>query len=320
MPGNQVMHGKAFEYACLNEIYNFLNIDQSVSVIKDSSYYNAKNFFETLDSSTRLRMELAAKAAIRVLIRLEPLLNNSLGNTPLYLQIQEDAQGKKGDVRDILAIRRQNNWEIGISAKNNHSAVKHSRLSGTIDFGKEWLGLKCSKEYFDEIKPLFDKLNDFRQQGLKWSELPDKEGDYYIPILEAFKEELKRLSKQSVKPSIPSRLLSYLLGRNDFYKVIAHYEIETTEIQAFSLYGTLNRPAGNIQPEAHLPIVKLPNNFYNIQFKPDSNNTVLIICDEGWQISARIHNAKTEIEPSLKFDIQLIGVPTTLQRYHEPWM
>ena len=31
--------------------------------------------------------------------------------------------------------------------------------------------------------------------------------------------------------------------------------------------------------------------------------------DNGWQFSFRIHNASTFVEPSLKFDIQLIGIP-----------
>jgi hypothetical protein len=40
-----------------------------------------------------------------------------------------------------LAIRVLQKWEIGVSAKNNHNAVKHSRLSSDIDFGK-WLNIK----------------------------------------------------------------------------------------------------------------------------------------------------------------------------------
>lgn len=54
----------------------------------------------------------------------------------LELEILSDDKGKLGDVRDVLAIRLLQKWEIGVSAKNNHKAVKHSRLSNTIDFGE----------------------------------------------------------------------------------------------------------------------------------------------------------------------------------------
>ena len=34
--------------------------------------------------------------------------------------------------------------------------------------------------------------------------------------------------------------------------------------------------------------------------------------DEGWQFTFRIHNASTLVEPSLKFDIQIVGMPTAI--------
>jgi hypothetical protein len=36
--------------------------------------------------------------------------------------------------------------------------------------------------------------------------------------------------------------------------------------------------------------------------------------DKGWQISFRIHNASTMVEPSLKFDINIVGLPSNLSR------
>ena len=41
--------------------------------------------------------------------------------------------------------------------------------------------------------------------------------------------------------------------------------------------------------------------------------------NNGWQLSFRIHNAKTEVEPSLKFDIQFIGMPTTILTIECKW-
>lgn len=46
---------------------------------------------------------------------------------------------------------------------------------------------------------------------------------------------------------------------------------------------------------------------------------VLVVYDEGWEISMRLHNASTNVEPSLKFDAQLIAFPTPLLVMLEPW-
>jgi hypothetical protein len=313
----QVLNGKGFEYACLLALRSHLENTQPVSLITNPAFLTAELAYRSTDAVNRHRFDLAANAAARVLLRLEPQLENPENNIPLQLTIQHDRRGQTGDVRDVLAIRRQNQWEIGLSAKHNHSAVKHSRLSQTIDFGEEWLSLSSSVDYFNAIRPYFDELEELRRRGVLWRNVTSKAQRFYVPILNAFMQELQRLHQ--AHPDVPSRLLSYLLGRNDFYKVIAHGGNRTTEVQGYSIYGTLNRPAGGINPQVKMPRLRLPNTFYNVNFKPNSSTTIFINCDEGWNLSARIHSAKTEVEPSLKFDIQLIGVPQTLYRHIESW-
>ena len=63
----------------------------------------------------------------------------------------------------------------------------------------------------------------------------------------------------------------------------------------------------------------MPTRFYHIGFKPNSDNTVEVVCDEGWQISMRIHNASSRVEPSLKFDVQLISFLSAVYAQVEPW-
>jgi len=314
----QVKQGKAFEYACLLCFYNTLKDNQDIIIEGTSSYHVAKDFYDNLDIKIKQKLILAANAAVRVILRLEPQLENPLDNIPLILTIQEDAAGIAGDVRDVLCIRKQNNWEIGISCKHNHSAVKHSRLSPTIDFGKLWFDIPCSKEYFDTINPLFDELRQMKEKKMLWREIEDKDDRFYVPLLNAFVKELKRLDDENTG-EVPKRLLSYLLGTNDFYKVISIENRKVTNIQAFSVYGTLNRTAGKVRPQVKLPNLHLPTKFYDISFKPDSKNTILVVADGGWTISMRIHNASTYVEPSLKFDVQLIGVPPSLYSHFEPW-
>lgn len=66
-------------------------------------------------------------------------------------------------------------------------------------------------------------------------------------------------------------------------------------------------------------VTYLKNKQYDVNFKSNSTNTILVACDNGWTISLRLHNASTYVEPSLKFDVTLIGVPPTLYTHFEPW-
>lgn len=230
----------------------------------------------------------------------------------LQLEIVADKLGQSGDVRDVLAIRSFQKWEIGISAKNNHRAVKHSRLSNDIDFGQKWLGVPCDLSYFGEIKPIFDNLAKLRTASKatqKWDTLGNYHASVYVPILDAFRNELLRLDKDN--PGIVAeRLIEYLIGNQDFYKVIKGKN--KVEIQAYNLHGTLNLPFQNIKPKAKVPKLKLPNRLIEIVYQDNSDTTLLVTLNEGWQISFRIHNASSRIEPSLKFDINLVSSPHSL--------
>ncbi len=77
--------------------------------------------------------------------------------------------------------------------------------------------------------------------------------------------------------------------------------------------------AGNDKAITKIPVLKMPSKFYHIDFKSGSDNTVEVVCDEGWQISMRIHNASSRVEPSLKFDVQLISFPSSVYAQVEPW-
>lgn len=309
--------GKAFEYALLNQSYEFLSSKHFVEITKDSSYYVAQNCYNLFNATDQTKYIKAANAAIRHIVELEPKLENpSSGDDVLTLQIVADSLGIKGDVRDVLFIRSSQNWEIGISAKNNHKAVKHSRLSDKIDFGKEWLGLNCSENYFKTIIPIFAELRLMQKDKQLWRNLKNKHQRYYLPILEAFKSELLRLDNENPN-SVPENLLSYLIGNKDFYKVIKRPK--KTEIYGFNFYGTLNKSADKVKPNFKVTRLKLPSRIIEVSFKPNAVGTLFLTCDEGWQISFRIHNASTLVEPSLKFDINLIGQPPSLYSHHLQW-
>ena len=139
----QMITGKAFEYAILLEFKEKLEKITNVEVINNSALKVARNCFNEFDKNGKGRYLLTASFAVNFLIDIEPRLSNELTNDDiLQLEIITDSKGEEGDVRDVLAIRLEQKWEIGISAKNNHKAVKHSRLSNNIDFGEKWVRIK----------------------------------------------------------------------------------------------------------------------------------------------------------------------------------
>ncbi len=129
---------------------------------------------------------------------------------------------------------------------------------------------------------------------------------------------MKRLYENHSK-DIPENLLHYLLGLNDFYKVIAHTKDKTTEVKPFNMYGTLGISTKIQKTQYKISELKMPTEIFAMDFKKDSSTTVKIYCDGGWALSLRIHNASEWVEPSLKFDIQLEGVPANMGTRIEPW-
>ena len=68
-----------------------------------------------------------------------------------------------------------------------------------------------------------------------------------------------------------------------------------------------------------IPKIKLPTRIIELCFKEHSKTTVNLTMDNGWAISFRIHNASTMVEPSLKFDIQLLGQPADMFYVDTVW-
>jgi len=309
----QMTTGKSFEYALLVQFEEKLKDKTNLEVIKNSAFKIVKGCFGNVGKTEKSEYLLSASFAVNFLMDIEPRLSNDIGKDDiLQLEILSDNYGKSGDVRDVLAIRLLQKWEIGVSAKNNHHAVKHSRLSANIDFGEKWLGVKASKEYFDTVMPIFNNLEKIRKESSakkKWSELGDYHSSIYVPILKAFIKELKNLYKKD-SSKVASNLVAYLVGNKDFYKVIKSKNC--VEIQAYNINGTLNLPFKEILPKYKTPRVPLPTEIVGIDFKLDSNTTAMVTMNNDWTLLFRIHNASSRVESSLKFDINLLKSPKKL--------
>lgn len=159
-------NGRAFEFICLKTLHVKILKYRPVEVENNSSFFAAKRAWEHIDPSIKEALTASAHAAAESILDLEPLIVED-GNDTLTLKIQLDEEGEKGDVRDILIIRRNIHWEIGLSLKHNHFAVKHSRLAKTLDFGDRWFGVPCSREYWSDIHPIFDMLEIEKHKGTK---------------------------------------------------------------------------------------------------------------------------------------------------------
>lgn len=119
--------------------------------------------------------------------------------------------------------------------------------------------------------------------------------------------------------TMPRKMIEYLIGIEDYYKVVSKDSKRLTMIHTFNMHDTLNKPAKNKVSAITVPIVKLPTRLVALEFKPGSDNTVEMYLDNGWQLSFRIHNASTKVEPSLKFDVQFVSMPMEVLNIECRW-
>ena len=316
MSTNSNDHGRAYEYAWINTLYRTLAAIRKTRIVSNSSLDANKRAWNMLNTNMQKLFEISAYSAVNAILELEPRMIEDDENE-LVLELQKDDAGTHGDVRDLVIRRNNIAWEIGLSIKHNHEAVKHSRLSHKLDFGKEWFGIPCSANYWADVNPIFDRLKVEKNIGKKWSELTDKEEAVYIPLLKAFMTEIQRANRTDVL--MPQKMIEYLIRTKDYYKIVSHDKKQITMIHTFNMHDTLNKPSKNKASIINVPTVELPTELVAIKFKTGSNTTAEMYLNHGWQLSFRIHNASTKVEPSLKFDIQFIGMPVSILHIECKW-
>ncbi len=316
MSSNSNDQGRAYEYAWMRAIYGALHEYRNTTIVENSSLQANKKAWSFMDESMKEILMNSADAAVGTVIELEPRMIEK-DDDILTLEFQQDGAGIEGDVRDIVVRRDNIKWEIGLSIKHNHEAVKHSRLSYKLDFGKEWFDIPCSMTYWEAVTPIFDMLKEEKLKGTKWYEIEKKEELVYVPLLKAFMDEVERAYE--LDKTMPQKMVEYLIGNKDYYKVVSMDNKELTMIHTFNIHDTLNKPSKYKKSDIEVPVVELPNELIAIRFKKGSTNTVEMYLNNGWQLSFRIHNASTIVEPSLKFDVQFIGMPVSILNIECKW-
>ena len=316
MSTNSNDQGRAYEFAWITTLSKALNPIRKTGIVRNSSYDANKRAWNTISQDKRDLFAVSANAAVNAILELEPRMEEDNGDT-LFIEFQKDENGETGDVRDIVIRRDDINWEIGLSIKHNHAAVKHSRLSHVLDFGKEWYGVACSKQYWNDIAPIFNMLNREKSRGANWSDLNDKNNDVYVPLLQAFLDEVDRAYKNN--PDIAIRMFEYLVGVKDYHKIVSSDSKRVTLIHTFNLHGTLNQPSRIKVSAFEVPVAEIPTEIITMRFKKGSKTTVEIYMDNGWAFTFRIHSASTRVQPSLKFDVQFISTPSSVLHIECKW-
>ena len=283
---NQSAMGRGWEWA-LAAAFARRN---DVRIRDEGGWESAQNSYARLPPDETGNMDAAALAAVEFLEQRDQRLRNLEGVT-----IQTDHSGRFGDPRDLLLHCATG--DVGVSAKNRHTSVKHSRLSDSIDFGDKWYGVPCSQCYWDAVKPSFQELR--QQTGKNWKDITDKKERYYQPVLNAFVDEVRRAVEKN--PGVIPELLQYVTGRHSFYQVIkVNGDVE------FLSFRMDSQPAWGSQ---------LPLPTQMVEFRVLRENTAELILDNGWALRFRLHNARSRVEPSLKFDITMISSPDQMSRH-----
>ena len=124
MSTNSNDQGRAYEYAWMTALYKKLAAVRKTCVVANSSLDANKRAWNAISQDKRELYALSADAAVDMVLGLEPLMKENQGT--LFLAFQKDEAGENGDVRDIVIYREDIPWEVGLSIKHNHTAVKHS--------------------------------------------------------------------------------------------------------------------------------------------------------------------------------------------------
>lgn len=288
--GKQVINGHAFEFSVASAFNKILNC----GIVVNSALKVAEKAYIQMDEAHRYLADQSACDVAQFLIRHDKRLNSSKN-----IVLQSSASGKDGDVRDVVIDCDKG--QVGISAKHRHYAVKHPRLSGTIDFGKLWGGHPVSSQYWKRVRPIFDDLAARKSKHELFRDIKNKDAVIYLPILNAFEDELKLICEDYGRQFI-GKFFHYLIGKNDFYKVVC--DRQESVVESININGTL----------AWGSKWKIPHRIESIKRVRGSASTLVVIFEQGWQIKFRLHNASSRVEPSLKFDVTFIGMSSKVSR------
>lgn len=303
---------KQLIYACFVALREELEkLSVHVAAQQSAGLYAAHQAYMETPEIKAVKLDNAAKAAARVVTRLEPRLRKTIQDQALHLFVQDEP----GDERDIVCMNRQNGWEVGLSCRLSH---ERQRLQFTCftDFGQEWFTRPCSPPYFEEIRPIYDEMWILEERSEEWKDVPGRNERFFYPFQNALLSELKRMD-EAHPGEIPAKMLLLLVGRKDFYRVIPEETSKQTRIEACNPFGTLGLSAKRGEAP-RVTRMNLPHAFFQAS-KRITNDLFVLATDEGWAYSFRVGGCGKKVDPKLCVDLELVGVPRNIYTQIEPW-
>ncbi len=327
---SQVENGKSFEYACAKMLMEMCQArGVRIHATESPSWFTAKGCYDNLDEVTQEKYDEAARVALEYIFNCEPNLNDQDDPKPLWVSIQSDDKGTKGDVRDVIASRRaagalEDSWAVGISCKHNHDALKHPRINfqppAKDIFESSWApSYKVDPAYINACHEAARLCESGIAEDKAWRHFFSPEelhAHIYKPINDGL---MKSIDQYKNDPVFVQEFFKYCLGLEDFYKVMMHEAKGFTKVTVFNFLKTLGKPSKNIKKgRFKLAPLKIPQQIISVALQKDS--TFHVNFDEGWAFSFRLHSADTTMKYSgLKYDVRLLGVPLDSHNLIFPW-
>ena len=246
--------------------------------------------------------EVFSKDAVSLLghvLQLEGIPQGERGWSARFL---DDSCAREGDVRDIVISKGVS--EVGISCKSNHKAFKHSRISPESSLRVAWRLSSApgsGSSYVNELRCLFDELESDPLN--RWSDVSAlRKKGFYESCIAAFSKEIRRLVEEVGECETSRSLVRYFLGSKGYYKCVVSERVSF--LQAFC-FG-----------RSAVARISLPRRLVALDFPPGRHGVLHIHFDRGFSFSLRLHNASSNYERSLKFDIQALALPQSLYTHH----
>ena len=79
-------------------------------------------------------------------------------------------------------------------------------------------------------------------------------------------DEVNRAYKED--KNMPHKMIEYLIGIEDYYKVVSRDSKRLTMIHTFNMHDTLNTPSENKVSAITVSVVELPTRLVALEFKP----------------------------------------------------
>ena len=202
---------------------------------------------------------------------------------------------------------------LGIKLYSTFLPVIPELISNSYDADAE--NVKIWINYYEKIVTVLDDgigmVHDEINQNFLAIDRNRKKAEV-IGLSKGRSENVFNINYDDIKAKIDIEYRSKSICENVNKKEKSGMVVNIKEIK--QLRGILNKQVNKKKRSIELPISTHSTRIVSLEYKPDSKNTLKLYIGYGWQFDFKIHNDSTEIESSLKFDIQIIGILQQLYR------